>query len=126
MTGSSTSFHCFSVKVSFLLAPTQKLEDGLLSQNNFCPRANLYVCFLIQSCLTLCDPLDCSPPGSSVHGIFQARILEWVAIFLLQLSLLLSPKDSIRTELKCIIPSFPGDTVVKDPLNMKEIQETQV
>ena len=33
-----------------------------------------------QSCLTLCDPVDCSPPGSSVHGIFQARILEWVAI----------------------------------------------
>ena len=30
--------------------------------------------------LTLCDPTDCSPPGSSVHGIFQARILEWVAI----------------------------------------------
>ena len=33
-----------------------------------------------QSCLTLCDPMDCSPPGSSVHGILQARILEWVAI----------------------------------------------
>ena len=33
-----------------------------------------------QLCLTLCDPLDCSPRGSSVHGIFQARILEWVAI----------------------------------------------
>ena len=32
------------------------------------------------SCLTLCDPMDCSLPGSSVHGIFQARILEWVAI----------------------------------------------
>ena len=31
-----------------------------------------------QSCLTLCDPMDCSPPGSSVHGISQARILEWV------------------------------------------------
>ena len=30
-----------------------------------------------QSCLTLCDPMDCSPPGSSVHGIFQARTLEW-------------------------------------------------
>ena len=29
---------------------------------------------------TLCDPVDCSPPGSSVHGIVQARILEWVAI----------------------------------------------
>jgi len=48
------------------------------------------ICFLIgvkvkesevtQSCLTLCDPMDCNPPGSSIHGIFQARILEWVAI----------------------------------------------
>ena len=33
-----------------------------------------------QSCLTLCDPMDYSLPGSSVHGILQARILEWVAI----------------------------------------------
>ena len=33
-----------------------------------------------QSCLTLSDPMDCSPPGPSVHGIFQARVLEWVAI----------------------------------------------
>ena len=33
-----------------------------------------------QSCPTLCDPMYCSPPGSSVHGIFQARVLEWVAI----------------------------------------------
>ena len=33
-----------------------------------------------QSCLTLCDPMDHSPPGSSVHGIFQAKILWWVAI----------------------------------------------
>ena len=34
----------------------------------------------IQSCSTPCDPMDCSPPGSSVHGILQARILEWAAI----------------------------------------------
>ena len=33
-----------------------------------------------QSCLTLSDPVDCSPPGSPVHGIFQAGVLEWVAI----------------------------------------------
>ena len=32
-----------------------------------------------QSCPTLCNPMDCSPPSSSVHGILQARILEWVA-----------------------------------------------
>ena len=34
----------------------------------------------LQSCPTLCDPVDCSPPGSSIHGILQARILQWVAI----------------------------------------------
>ena len=34
----------------------------------------------LQSCPTLCDPMDCSPPGSSIHGIFQARVLEWGAI----------------------------------------------
>ena len=35
---------------------------------------------LLQSCLTLCDPIDGSPPGSPIPGIFQARTLEWVAI----------------------------------------------
>ena len=40
----------------------------------------MYVCVCAQSCLTLCDPMDCSPPGSTFHGILQARILEWVAI----------------------------------------------
>ena len=34
----------------------------------------------LQSCLTLCHPMDCSPPGSSVHEILQARILEWGAM----------------------------------------------
>ena len=38
------------------------------------------VCSVSQLCPTLCDYMDCSPPGSSVHGISQARILEWVAI----------------------------------------------
>ena len=41
----------------------------------------LYV-LVAQSCPTLCDPMDCSPPGSSVHRILQARILEWTAISL--------------------------------------------
>ena len=44
-----------------------------------CVHACTYVCVLvIQSCLTLCDPMDCSLPGSSVHGTLQARILEWI------------------------------------------------
>ena len=39
-----------------------------------------------QSCLTLHDPMDCSLPGSSIHGIFQARVLEWVAIVFSEIS----------------------------------------
>ena len=40
----------------------------------------LCLCSVAKPCQTLCDPMDCSSPGSSVHGILQARILEWVAI----------------------------------------------
>ena len=43
-------------------------------------RSWLILLQVAQSCPTLCDPMDCSLPGSSVHGIFQARVLEWVAI----------------------------------------------
>ena len=39
-----------------------------------------YACSVTKSCPPFCDPMDCGPPGSSVHEIFQARILEWVAI----------------------------------------------
>ena len=41
-------------------------------------------CLVLKSCPTLSDPMDCNPPGSSVRGILQARILEWVCHFLLQ------------------------------------------
>ena len=40
---------------------------------------------LLQSCPTLCDLIDGSPPGSSIHGIFQARVLEWVAIRVIEM-----------------------------------------
>ena len=49
----------------------------------FSPKLKLAVCVcaqLLQSCLILCDPIDCSPLGSSVHGILQAKILGWVAM----------------------------------------------
>ena len=55
-------------------------------------------CSVTQSCPTLCDPMDCSLPGSSVHGIFQARILEWVAISFSEGSS--QPKD--RTCVFCV------------------------
>ena len=51
----------------------------LITQAHTWPTTSHFVCFA-QSCPTLCDPMDCSPPGSSVHGILQAGILEWVAI----------------------------------------------
>ena len=53
---------------------------------------------VVQSCLTLCDPMDCNLPGFSVHGIFQARILEWVAISFSRGSSW--PRD--RTQVSCI------------------------
>ena len=49
-----------------------------------------------QSYLTLCDPMDCSSPGSSVHGILQARILEWIAISSSRVSLRLNPLKILR------------------------------
>ena len=63
----------------------------------------VYVCVLVaQSCLTLCDPVDYSPPGSSVNGILQARILEWVAISYSRASFQL--RD--RTWVSCIAGRF--------------------
>ena len=43
-------------------------------------RFHMCVCWVVRSCPTLCDPVECSPPGSSVPGISQTRILKWVAI----------------------------------------------
>ena len=43
-------------------------------------QVNVWVVSVVQLCLTLCDPVDCGPPGPSVHGILQARLLEWIVI----------------------------------------------
>ena len=54
--------------------------DLTLLQVVLCSSTCVCVCVLVtQLCPTICDPMDCSPPGSSVHGILQATILEWVA-----------------------------------------------
>ena len=55
-----------------------------------------------QSCLTFCDPVDCSAPDSSVHGILQARILEWVATLFSRRS----PWPRDRMKFSCIAGSF--------------------
>ena len=73
-----------------------------LLQIPHCSRVNCLgagtMCLVTQLCPTLCDPMDCSPPGSSVHGILQARILEWVAIPLSRGSS--SPRD--QTQVSCV------------------------
>ena len=67
----------------------EQVSCNVLVYDELCPCNSLHFnkdleVLVTQSCLTHYDPMDCSPLGSSVHGIFQAGILEWVAISLLQ------------------------------------------
>ena len=62
--------HNFIVDVTFILSHTYSIILVLICM---CSKS-------LQSCLTLCDLMDCSLPGCSVHGILQARILEWIAM----------------------------------------------
>ena len=59
-----------------------------------------------QSCLTLCNPMDCSPLGSSVHEILQARILEWVAI--------LFSRDLLGPGIKLRSPTWQVDSLLSE------------
>ena len=62
---------------------------------------------------TLCDPMDCSLPGSSIHGIFQARVLEWVAIYYSTLRLTLGFWQS---PIHCFICSLPSHSAPRHSL----------
>ena len=64
-----------------------------------------------QSCPTFFDPMDCSPPGSSVHGILQARILEWVVIP--------SPGDLPDPGIEPRSPALQADSLPSEPLKGK-------
>ena len=78
-------------------------------------------CSVTQSCLTLWDPMDCSPPGSSVHGILQAKTLEWVASPFSRGSS--HPRD--RTQGSCIASGFFTSWATRKPL-MKPCLHTKV
>ena len=66
------------------LLPWNNLAQWLsifsVHQNHLVPHPEFHKMLVAQLCLTLCGPMDCNQPGSSVHGISQARVLEWVAI----------------------------------------------
>ena len=58
----------------------QKIMKSLKRKKKYIQESQKVRMLVAQLCSTLCDPMDCSPQGSSVHGISQVRILEWVAI----------------------------------------------
>ena len=63
-----------------LITARWRLKSRYPTQSSLSPQAAAAAAKSLQSCLTLCDPIDSSPPGSAVPGILQARTLEWVAI----------------------------------------------
>ena len=71
-------YPCHACFITPILLPSQVLRKG-----DQCPWEAIALIMhakLLQSCQTLSESMDCSPPGSSVHGILQARILEWIAM----------------------------------------------
>ena len=69
----------YSLPAFFNIDTIHKQPKCSLTNKCVLKQRALCVCSVTQSCL-FCNPMDCRPPGSSVHGIFQARILEWVAL----------------------------------------------
>ena len=67
----------------------------------------MHVYLVAQSCLTLCDLMDCSLPGSSVHRISQARVLEWVAIYF--------SRDHPDTGIEPMSPALAGRFFTTEP-----------
>ena len=78
MWGCSCSF--FQERSESSYYPSVSCHKSLLLTSHPSPSIPLQCVLVTQSCPTLCEPLDCGPPGSSVHGILQARVIEWVAI----------------------------------------------
>ena len=95
-----------------------KLDEGLFFQyvdNLIIEALHIIVKVLVtQSCPTLCSPVDCSPSGSSVHGIVQARILDWVAMSL----------SGDRTQVSCLAGRFFSSEPPGKPLVLITMQSS--
>jgi len=118
-----TSLFCFRLHFSFFLS---LIWSSYMYQEDICLRLSE----VTQLCPTLLNPMDCSPPGSSIHGIFQARILELVAIsfsrgfsrprdwtWFLQYGQMLYrlSHQEIELSLKILLAGSRRDSVVKNP-----------
>ena len=102
------SFCRFYLKFDFTSQSLGSLGPAWLGL--YCMRAKW-----LQSCLTHCEPTDCSPPGSSVHVILQARLLEWVAM-----------PSSRRSSNPAIEPTSPVSPALQDSLPGKTWANTPV
>ena len=94
---------CMLFATFFLLQITAQIFFKYPCANQF--SKCYFVCSVAQSCLTLCDPMDSSPPDSSVHGIFQARILEQVAI---SSTRGVFPTQGLKLRLLCLLHWLAG------------------
>ena len=96
--------HCSQIlyRLSHQGSPTGKARGGWSQVFSFPCISGAVLCLVAQLCLILCDPIACSSPGSSVHGILQARILEWVAIPSSRKSF--QPRN--QTQVSCIAGEF--------------------
>ena len=110
--------------------PVSALFHSLRSWGIFSFKVFLYfkipAAKLLQSCPTLCDPIDGSPPGSSIHGIFQARVLEWGAIAF-PVTIPSEPQNRLHLTLYLIYTRFLTSQVVavnsisnKEPMKFYE------
>ena len=116
------SFDCFNEgerAVKYGCVPLLFTWDYHDIANWLCVRACMLSCS--SHVLTLCDPMDCSPPGSSVRGILQARILEWVAIPVSRGSS--PPRD--RTQVSCIAGRFFTVWATKEAILAQRIPRTE-
>ena len=100
----------FSLCVHILAVSSSLIRTSILLDQGLMPMTHVTLItswkalkvLVTQLCLTLCDHMDCSPPGSSVHGILRARILEWIAISFFGVSSWL--RD--QTQVSCITGRF--------------------
>ena len=101
------------------VAPASPGSEAIQAKTGLCLLESLSTAFIwkhkvkvAQPCPTLCNPMDCSPPGSSIHGILKARILEWIAVLFSQD--LPNPGIELRS------PALQADSLPSEPPRMPE------
>ena len=99
----NTQVQCYhDYKILLIADPCSKSDYFLFPAQPF-----VVIVLVAQLCPTLCDPVDCSSPGSSVHGILQAKILEWVAIP--------SSRDLPDPGIKPRTPTLQAGSILSEP-----------